>query len=1200
MARNIKGITVEIGGDTTGLQKALKDVNSHIRNTQSALKDVNKLLKLDPSNTNLLTQKQRLLKDAISETKTKLDTLKEAQAQAKKQLESGDLGQEKYDALQREIEETEQALKGLKDQADDFGNVFSQKMQVAGQKIQDVGGKIADVGMSMTTKVTAPVVAAGTVMAGKFAEVDKTMQLANKTMGNTEAEAKLLNDAMSDAAASSIYGMSDAATATLNFARAGLNAEQSASALAPAMNLAAGEGGNLDTVSSGLVATINGFHGSFEEAGRYADIFASACNNSALDVDSLSNSMSVAAPVFASAGYSVNDAALYMGVMANAGIDANVAANSLKTGLARLISPAKAGAEKLEELGISVTNADGTMKDSITIQSELHDAFAGLSESEQIAAASAIFGKNQMSNWLALINTAPDDVISLSADINGASFSIDNFADQLSSNGRSLDDMRERMEKLGVSGEDFDWFLKNSKGSAEIFAEGLLEASESGTSMQDVIDALGGDLDDLQGAMDNTVGTTEEMAETMMNGFGGSIEQLKSSLDVFMTNMGRLIGEALAPFIQKVQSVVDALNNMDDAQKKQIIRIAAIIAAIGPLLVVIGNALIFVGKITSAIGQIVPVVKKAKTALAGVKAAIAGLSAPVLIIVAVVGTLIAAFAHLWNTNKEFRDKMISIWNGLVGKVKGFIDKIAGHFEDLGINFDVTISGIKSLWEDFCSFLAPVFEGAFAVLSGIVGGALDAILLIVDVFIGFFTGNWEAFLGDVDDIFGDTWDKVCSFFKGVADTLSGILDDVKSFFVDGWNTVKDTVVNTAEGIYNSAVAKFEDIRSAISGTISGIVETVTGKFEAVRQGVTDKVIGTAEAVKNKFTEIRDGVASKSQDALTAARDTFESIRSGVADKVTGAASAVSGKFNEIKASVAGKAGEALASARDKFESIRSSISDKVTGAASAVSSKFSEIKSSISSKAGEALSSAKEKFESIRSSVSDKVSGAASAVSSKFSEIKSSISSKAGDALASVQSRFSSIKSTITDKLSSAASSAKDKFESLKNGIVDKMNAAKDKISGIVEKIKSFFKNMHLSIPKIKLPALPHFKLSGSFSLNPLSVPKLSVEWYDKAMKKGMFLDGPTIFGMSGSTLLAGGESGLETIVGTGSLLDMIRKTNGSGEAADAVRMLGQEVISLMRQYYPLMSKRQVVIGDEGSMAVNRRMYRASVADGRYM
>ena len=471
MANRIKGITVEIGGDTTKLQTALKGVNSEIKNTQSQLKDVERLLKLDPGNTELLSQKYKTLQSEIQATKEKLNTLKEASKQADQALKDGTISQEQYDALQREIAETEQSLKSLEQEYKNFGSVQAQEIAAAGEKMKEFGGKVESAGKSMTTHVTLPLAALGAAGAASFAEVDKTMQLTNKTMNNTAEEAELLNKAMKEAAANSTYGMKDAANATLNFARAGLDAEQAAAALAPAMNLAAGEGGNLDTVSAGLVATINGFHGSFEDAGHYADVFAAACNNSALDVDSLSNAMSVAAPIFSAAGYSVNDAALYMGVMANNGIEADKAANSLKTGLARLVSPAKEGAEMMDQLGISVTNSDGTMKDSITIQRELHEAFGKLSESEQIAAASAIFGKNQMAPWLALINTAPGDV------------------------GKLNESLR------------------------------------------------------------TCAGTTDEMAEAMMSGFGGSLEKLKSSIDVLVTS----IGEALAPVILQVAEFVQKL-----------------------------------------------------------------------------------------------------------------------------------------------------------------------------------------------------------------------------------------------------------------------------------------------------------------------------------------------------------------------------------------------------------------------------------------------------------------------------------------------------------------------------------------------------------------------------------------------------------------------------------------------------------------
>ena len=326
----IKGITIELNGDATKLTDALAKVDQAARKSQTNLKDINKLLKLDPGNTELLQQKFTNLTTSIDSTKQRLETLKEAAAQMK--LAGNDNGPE-WDALQREIAETEQKLKGLNAEMDKFGSVGAQKIAAAGEQVQQVGEKIEGAGKAIMP-ASAAVIGFGTVAASKYAEVDKVMTLTNQTMGNTADQAELLESAMAKAASNSTYGMSDAANACLNFARAGLTAEESAAALAPAMNLAAGEGGNLDTVSAGLVATINGFHDTFDNASHYADVFAAACNNSALDVDSLSHAMSVAAPIFASAGYSVNDAALYMGVMANNGIDADKAANSLKTGLA--------------------------------------------------------------------------------------------------------------------------------------------------------------------------------------------------------------------------------------------------------------------------------------------------------------------------------------------------------------------------------------------------------------------------------------------------------------------------------------------------------------------------------------------------------------------------------------------------------------------------------------------------------------------------------------------------------------------------------------------------------------------------------------------------------------------------------------------------------------------------------------------------
>ena len=153
VGRNLKGITVTIDGDATGLTKALSKVNSEIKSTQAQLKDVNKLLKLDPGNTELITQKHKLLGETVKETKEKLKELQEASKQADQALANGTISQEQYDALQREIIETAEELKKLEEQARESG-IAVQEIAEKGEKLKDIGGKVSDVGESMTRNLT--------------------------------------------------------------------------------------------------------------------------------------------------------------------------------------------------------------------------------------------------------------------------------------------------------------------------------------------------------------------------------------------------------------------------------------------------------------------------------------------------------------------------------------------------------------------------------------------------------------------------------------------------------------------------------------------------------------------------------------------------------------------------------------------------------------------------------------------------------------------------------------------------------------------------------------------------------------------------------------------------------------------------------------------------------------------------------------
>lgn len=821
MARRIAGITIEIGGDTTQLNKALKGVDSQLNQTQRNLRDVGKLLKLDPKNTELLTQKQKYLTDAIDNTKKRLADLKTASEQAaksaknydawkakfdpiqealketrqksedlKKQLEKleqggkidtdeyrklqGELKEtdeqakrlkeegervseeygkpispEKFDALQREIAETEQDLKGLQKEFKDFGSVAKQKLTEVGKSLKKFGDKVTGMGTKLSQTVTAPLVGVGAVSVKKYADVDKTMTLANKTMGNTEEQAKSASDAMKKAASNSTYGMSDAANAYLNFARAGLTAEQANAALAPAMNLAAGEAGDLDTVSAGLVGTINGFHGSFEDAGKYADVFANACNNSALDINGLSNSMGVAAPVFNALGYTVQDAALYLGTMAENQIDASVGANSLKTGLARLISPAKEGATWMDRLGIKVTNTDGSMKDSLTVQKELHDAFMNLSKSEQTAAAAAIFGKNQMAPWLALINTAPEDV---------------------------------------------------SKFNTELGA----------------------------------TGTTSEMADAMMSGFGGSIEKLKSSIDVAAYSFGHALAPTISQVADKIQQLVDWFNGLDESQQQTIAKIALVVAAVGPVLVAVGSVASGIGSIIELGGILLPVIGSVGSvlfgsiipAVGGLLAAAAPLIPIIAAIVAVVWMVVAAIKHWGEITAAVKEAFVKNGGGLKGAVAA------------------VLAGIAGIW-----------KASFDELDKLTGGKLGQIVKVIDQHLGWAKALFKGWKDGVVLVGGsaleavqENLNRIAKAFKdnggGIKGTVAALATALKGQF-----TVVLSFIDKLTG------GKLTDIKNKFRMAFTDVARTVVGKFIYIKDGIKEKLDAAYNTVHNIVERIK---------------------------------------------------------------------------------------------------------------------------------------------------------------------------------------------------------------------------------------------------------------------------------------------------------------------------------------------------------
>ena len=328
-ANRIKGITIEIGGDTTKLQTALKGVNSEIRNTQSQLKDVEKLLKLDPGNTELLSQKHKLLGQAVSETKEKLETLKTAAEQANTALANGEISQSQYDALQREIIETENELKRLEEQANQSATAM-QKIATTGEKLKDVGGNIESAGKKFLP-VTAAVTAVGAASVKTAADFEAAMSKVAAVSGATGSDMDALTAKAREMGSKTKFSASEAAEAMNYMAMAGWKTEDMLSGIEGVMNLAAASGEELGVTSDIVTDALTAFGLSAKDSGHFADVLAAASSNANTNVSMMGETFKYCAPIAGSLGFSVEDTAEAIGLMANAGIKSTQAGTSLRT-----------------------------------------------------------------------------------------------------------------------------------------------------------------------------------------------------------------------------------------------------------------------------------------------------------------------------------------------------------------------------------------------------------------------------------------------------------------------------------------------------------------------------------------------------------------------------------------------------------------------------------------------------------------------------------------------------------------------------------------------------------------------------------------------------------------------------------------------------------------------------------------------------
>ena len=736
----IRGITIELGADTTGLSKALKNVNSEIGKTQKELKDVERLLKLDPHNTELMEQKQRLLSERVGETKTKLEALKEAQKQVGAELKKTGEGQEQYDALTREIASCTNELKSLEKEAN-TASVAMQKLSAAGDSVKAAGDKISSAGQAlMPLSAAAAGIGAGIIKT--TADFDASMSKVAAISGAAGDDFDKLREKAREMGATTKFTASESAEAMNYMAMAGWKTDQMLEGISGVMNLAAASGEDLATTSDIVTDALTAFGMKAEDSGRFADILAASATNANTNVAMLGESFKYAAPVAGSLGYTAEDVSIALGLMANSGIKASMAGTSLRNIFQRMAKPTKESAMAMDRLGLSIDDGEGHMYSFRQIMDQLRDGFVEINiPIEEYDRRIEMLDEDLEAGRIKQ-KAYDKEIEELNKQAFGAAGAEKARAAAMLGGTRAMSGL---LAIANASEEDYNKLTQAVDNSSQAFAkteEGIIPLNEAMASGAEILETY--------------EGSAAAMAATMQDNAAGQMEILKSQLQELAISLGDTLMPTIREIVGYIQAFVDKLNGMDEGTKSAIMNTILIVAALGPLLII-------VGKVTSAIGTLMTV--------------IGGISAPVLAIVAVIGVLVAAFVHLWQTNEDFRNKITAIWDNLKAKFEAFGQGIVDRLNKMGFDFENFSEVVTAIWDGLCNFLAPVFEETFDGLATMLGGALDILMGLFDVFAGLFTGNWEQMWNGVKEIFSGIWENIKVIF---GDVLQIIVDGINSF------------------------------------------------------------------------------------------------------------------------------------------------------------------------------------------------------------------------------------------------------------------------------------------------------------------------------------------------------------------------------------------------------------------------------------
>lgn len=872
MGNRIKGITVEIGGDTTGLDKALRGVNSSITKTQSALNDVNKLLKLDPSNTVLVAQKQQLLSKAVSQTSNKLEALESAQEQVTAAFQRGDIGQDKYQAFQREVEETRGKLNQYKN---DLSSLQTEQDRLSSNTARleklfsSTGTQVDDYADVLGSKLVSAI-KNGTANSD---QMKTAIEKIGKSATGGKADIRQLTDALD---------MVDDGEAIRNLIEELKQAGDAAQ----------------DTAED---------VGQIAENTKGAALMQTADQLSAVG-DKIQDIGTKAMDAYSETENAVTKVNAYFGETGQAAEEsANVIKSVYSDGVGESMdSVADAVLMVKKNLGdLSETDLTNLTQQAITL-----DELYGIDMNETLRGVNSLMQQYGLTaqeamdyivvgtqNGLDKTNELGDNLSEYAGKFSQAGYSASEYF-QLLDNGLkngayNLDKVNDAINE--VTTRLVDGTIGESIGSFSTKTQELFTSWQNGGATQkQVIDSIVADIGNCtnqQEALNLAALAFGTMAEdgnlkfiTSLTSVGSTYDSVKGSaqgmFDATTTPMQQMesntrkLQQALVPLGEKLAELANAI----------LPPLVSVITTIGEwfekLPEPVQNFVIILGALLAAFTALTPVI-------AAISVAMGALNISMLPIIAVIAAVAAAIAGIiaiiqnWGAITQWFGEL---WNTICTGIGAMVDSLKAWFSNLWTH-------LQSVWEGICN----VVQTAVMLLGSIIQGAIDIITLP-------FQMIWENCKGIVSSVWEGIKSVVSSAIHEVSSTISSVMGAIKNVISTVWNAISskvssvlNTIKTTVSTVFNAVKSVASTVWNGIKSVISSVVDGIKSKVSSVFNGVKSTVTSIFNGIKSTAASVWNGI----KDAIIKPVEAAKNAVKGIIDKITGFFSGMKLELPKIK-------------------------------------------------------------------------------------------------------------------------------------------------------------------------------------------------------------------------------------------------------------------------------------------------------------